>query len=99
MFEYPDELIAAAQAVIDSRNELYNSFTALAEKFPGKLSLLPTAANFVYVRFPDVQAKRIFDALKSEGIVVRCMGDHLRITCGTREENAEVIRLLEVYLS
>lgn len=99
LFEYSDELKAAARAVITSRDELYNSFTALAEKYPGKLSLLPTSANFVYVRFPDVQAKRIFDALKSEGIVVRCMGDHLRITCGTEEENAEVIRLLEVFLS
>ena len=99
MFEYPDELKAAAQAVIASRDELYRAFVSLAEKHPGKLSLLPTAANFVYVKFPDIQAKRIFDALKSEGIVVRCMGDHLRITCGTREENAEVIRLLEVYLS
>ena len=99
MFESPDELKAAAQAVIASRDELYRAFVSLAEKHPGKLLLLPTATNFVYVKFPDIQAKRIFDALKSEGIVVRCMGDHLRITCGTREENAEVIRLLEVYLS
>ena len=99
LFEYPEELRAAAREVIASRDELYSAVSALAEKFPGKLSLLPTAANFVYVRFPDGQAKRIFEAMKSEGVVLRCMGNHLRITCGSQQENAEVIRLLEDFLS
>ena len=99
LFEYPDELNAAARAVIASRDRLYSAVSALAEKHPDKLSLQPTAANFVFIRFPQGQAKRIFEAMKAEGVVVRCMGDCLRITCGAEAENDEVVRLLEVYLS
>lgn len=99
MFEYPDELKAAARAVTDSRDRLYASVSALADKYPSKLSLQPTAANFVFVKIPEGQAGRIFESMKNEGVIVRCMGDHLRITCGTEEENAEVVRLLEVFLS
>ena len=99
LFEYHEELDAATRMVISSRDWLYSAVKALADRYPEKLSLLPTAANFVYVRFPEGQAKRIFEGMKSEGVVVRCMGDYLRITCGTEEENAEVVRLLEVLLS
>ena len=99
LFEYHDELDAARWAVINSRNELYSAVKALAEKYPDKLSLQPTAANFVYIRFPEGQARRIFEAMKSQGVVVRCMGDHLRITCGTELENSTVVRLLEGLLA
>ena len=99
MFEYPDELDAATRAVIASRDELYRAVKALADRYPEKLSLLPTVTNFVFVRFPEGQAKRIFESMKSEGVIVRCMGEYLRITCGTQEENAEVVRLLEGFLS
>ena len=98
LFDYPHELDSATQAVIQSRDELYRGVTALAEKHPDKLSLLPTSANFVYIMMPSGEAKRIFEAMKAEGVIVRCMGDYLRITCGTETENAEVVRLLEVYL-
>jgi Histidinol-phosphate/aromatic aminotransferase and cobyric acid decarboxylase len=99
MFDYPEELKAASRAVIQSRDELYHAVTALAQKYPGRLSLLPTAANFVFIRFPEGQARRIFEGMKTDGVVVRCMGDSLRITCGTKAENDEVVRLLEGYLS
>lgn len=98
LFDYPAELDAATQTVIHSRDALYDSVRALANKFPEKLSLLPTNANFVYIKMPAGQAKRIFEAMKAEGVIVRCMGDYLRITCGTEHENAEVVRLLEVFL-
>ena len=99
MFEYPDELDDATRVVMASRDGLYKAVRALADRYPEKLSLLPTAANFIYVRFPEGQARRIFEGMKAEGVIVRCMGDYLRITCGTESENAEVVRLLEVFLS
>ena len=98
LFEYPEELQAAALAVKASRDDLYASVRAIADRNPDKLSLLPTAANFVYVKFPEGEAKRIFEVMKAEGVVVRRMGDYLRITCGTEFENAEVVRLLEELL-
>lgn len=98
LFDYPHELDSATAAVIESRDELYAAVKALADKYPGKLSLLPTSANFVYVKLPAGEAKRIFEAMKQDGVIVRNMGDYLRITCGTAHENAEVVRLLEANL-
>lgn len=98
LFCYPDELNAATAEVIKSRDNLYNAVKLLADKYPDKMSLLPTAANFVYVKMPQGQAARIFEAMKQNGIIVRCMGDYLRITCGTDYENSEVVKALEANL-
>lgn len=98
LFSYPEELDEAAARVIKSRDELYAAVKALAEKYPDKLKMLPTSANFVYIKMPKGEAKRVFEAMKQDGIVVRNMGDYLRITCGTDYENAEVVKALEARL-
>lgn len=98
LFSYPDDLDAATAAVIESRDALYTAVKALADQYPDKLSLLPTVANFVYLKMPSGEATRIFEAMKRDGVIVRNMGDYLRITCGSAEENAEVVRLLEANL-
>lgn len=98
LFDYPRDMDAATAAVIRSRDELYAAVRALADPFPQRLSLRPTCTNFVYVALPDGEAARLFAALKQEGIVVRLMGDHLRITCGSEHENAALVRALEANL-
>lgn len=98
LFSYPDDLDEATAKVIKSRDDLYNAVKALANKRPDKLSLLPTVANFVYVKMPTGEAKRVFEAMKRDGIIVRNMGDYLRITCGTDYENSEVVKALEASL-
>lgn len=50
--------------------------------------VLPSTANFLFVRHPDVAAKTLLDALRTKGILVRWFDkprvrDHLRITIGT----------------
>lgn len=57
----------------------------------------PSVCNFVLVRLPDAKAADSF--LRSKGIIVRAMGgyglgDWLRITIGTGEENQAVIDAL-----
>lgn len=98
IFSYPDDLDEATARVIKSRDELYNAVRLLADKYSDKLSLLPTVANFVYVKMPTGEAKRVFEAMKKDGIIVRCMGDYLRINCGTDYENSEVVKALEANL-
>lgn len=71
--------------------------TALAG-LPGVRQVLPSAANFLLVRFDDAQGA--FDALLSASIVVRDLRaapgltDALRITVGTREQNERVLDVL-----
>ena len=98
LFSYPDDIDEATAKVIKSRDALYAAVLALANKYPDKLSMLPTCTNFVYLKMPDGEAARVFEAMKREGIVVRCMGDYLRITCGTDCENSEVVKALEANL-
>jgi histidinol-phosphate aminotransferase len=61
--------------------------------------VLPSQANFLAVRFEDAGA--VYQKLFAAGIVVRDvrrythLGDALRITIGTPEENASVLAVLE----
>ena len=65
---------------------------------PGVRHVYPSRANFVLARFADAQAA--FDRLLMAGVVVRDMrmapglDDALRITVGTREQNAMVLQAL-----
>ena len=52
--------------------------------------------NFVYIK--TAEACEIFDYLKEKGVIVRCMGDCLRVTAGRNYENEAVIEHLEAYL-
>ena len=64
----------------------------------GVRHVYPSRANFVLARFADAQAA--FDRLLMAGVVVRDMrmapglDDALRITVGTREQNASVLQAL-----
>ncbi len=54
----------------------------------------PTQANFVYFE-PDGTAKEMMDALLKEGVIVRALGDGIRVTVGTDEENGRFIAALD----
>lgn len=65
--------------------------------------VLPSAGNFVLVRFKDVdQSTRANDYLNSKGIIVRPVGGYglpecLRITVGTEDQNRAVIDALSEF--
>ena len=70
------------------------------------LEVTPSSANFVLVRFPDVEGKRAADAeafLASRGYLVRSaasysLPDRVRITIGLEEHNRAVVDLLAEFL-
>ena len=55
------------------------------------LKIMGDAANFVFIK----DAAPYFELLKQRGIVVRRIGEHLRITTGSAEENAALLQALE----
>lgn len=67
-------------------------------RLPGVREVLPSQANFLAVRFDDAAA--VYHQLLAAGIVVRDvrrypnLGDALRITIGTPEENDRVLDVL-----
>ena len=80
--------------VRDERERLRSALAAIA----GVRQVLPSQANFLAVRFDDAGA--VYRRLLEAGIVVRDvrryphLGDALRITVGTPEENARVLSVL-----
>jgi histidinol-phosphate aminotransferase len=65
--------------------------------------VLPSAGNFVLVRFKDIeQAQRANDYLNSKGVIVRPVGGYglpeaLRITIGTEDQNRAVLDALSEF--
>jgi len=66
------------------------------------LTIFPSKANFILFRTPQGNAKTVFDALKSAGVLVKYLGsagemlrDSLRVTVGTPEENKQFLHILQ----
>lgn len=96
IFSHPEYIKSALQRILESRDELYRALLKIEEEFPQEFHPIPTDANFVYVECKD--AAGIFDFLKEKGIVVRKMGDCLRITAGRNYENDAVTEHIAAYL-
>jgi histidinol-phosphate aminotransferase len=71
------------------------------------LEVLPSVANFVAIRFPDIPGRAAADAdrfLTSRGLVLRAvgaygMGDFLRLTIGSQEANEAVVAALGDFMA
>lgn len=64
---------------------------------------LDSSANFIFAMHPKYDARKLFEALKKNGIYVRYWGSerieqYLRITIGTREEMEALFEFLEEYV-
>ena len=95
ILSHPGELDAAIAHIKSSAASLKQELSDMAAQFPDKLSVRDTCANFSVIEMPGDSAKRMYEALKKEGILVRCFGSFLRVTAGSDEENAEFIRAFE----
>ncbi|PPD46217.1 MAG: histidinol-phosphate transaminase [Methylocystis sp.] len=71
-----------------------------------RLTVLPSVANFIAIRFPDAPGFTAADAdrfLTSRGLVLRAigaygMGEFLRLTVGTQEANERVVAALAEFM-
>lgn len=88
----------ARQHIATVRAQRERMATALAA-LPGVREVLPSQANFLAVRLDDPAA--VYQRLLAAGIVVRDvrryprLGDALRLTIGTAEENDRVLAVLQ----
>ncbi|WP_352309423.1 histidinol-phosphate transaminase [Psychrobacter sp. W2-37-MNA-CIBAN-0211] len=83
------------QQVIDLRESLTADLVAL------DYQVLPSHANFVFVRPKEGNASAVANALREQGIIVRHfdkprISEYLRITTGTAEQNNRLIEALQV---
>ena len=83
--------------IVDTRERFVSEIKNLG------FEVLPSAANFVFAKYPGRDAADIFEAAKKNGIYFRYFNqdrikDYLRITIGTDEEMDKVIDFFKTYL-
>ena len=80
-----------------SRESLQEKLRELQEELPGRFSMPESCTNFVYLDVP--QAKALYQGLLAHGIAIRLMGDHLRVTAGSEQENDSFLQAFRALLS
>lgn len=98
LFQHKELLEQAREQIIRQRENLYEALWAVQKEFPGKYELWKPDTNFVFIK-PKVaeDARKIFEFLLNNQVAIRYMGKYLRITAGSPEENAEVLRLWRLW--
>ncbi len=95
LLKYKDEAKAAVRCIIESRDALFEELCALGAVMGSPFAPLRPSANFVFVKTD--KAAEIYKKLLSDGIAVRCFEKRLRITAGSKAENAQIIDKLRSY--
>ena len=94
LFAHPDYIDKCIETVVKSRKELYNS--VLKIKSDKIERIYETNTNFVFMKVKN--AKQVFEKMKENSIIIRNMGDFLRITAGNKEENEKMLETLKKVL-
>lgn len=82
-------------AIVASTKQLYADIKALNDKSGCFEKVYEPCTNFVFIKTDEFQ--KIYEYMLENSIAIRKFGGYLRITAGTSEENAEVIKSLERY--
>lgn len=83
------------QTIKKARDFLYNGIKNM--EGGQLLQVFPTDTNFVFVKARD--SRQIYEEMKKNGIAIRLIGDYLRITAGTQEENTAFLDTLKKIVS
>jgi histidinol-phosphate aminotransferase len=87
----PDYIKKAVEEIKKARDYLYQGLAQL-EGAEGVRRVIKPDTNFIYVEMDD--AEFIYEELKKRSVIVRRMGDYLRITAGTKKENDALLQAL-----
>lgn len=91
IFSNPGDIRSAIEEIKKARDGLYQSLLQF-EGQRGVKRIVKPETNFVLIELE--RAEFVYNELKEESIIVRRLGDYLRITAGTKEENESLIQAL-----
>ena len=81
--------------IVENTKMLYNELAKIGKDIDD-FTVYPTKTNFVFVKTSF--GKELWDYLKDNSIAIRYMGDYIRITSGTDEENNKVIKAIKQFI-
>ena len=96
VYQNKDFLQIRQKNIVNNKNILYNGLVEIAESRQD-LKVFESVANFVFMKTGC--SREIWEYLKSKSIVVRLMGDYLRITAGTEKEVSAVLDALRQFFA
>ena len=94
LFAHPDYIDNCIETVVNSRKELYLQILEIKSDKIEKV--FETHTNFVFLKVKN--AKQVFEKMKENSIIIRNMGDYLRITAGTKNENEKMLETFKKVL-
>ncbi len=94
LFSHPDYIDNCIETVVNSRKELYKELLEIKSDKIEKI--YETNTNFVFMKVKN--AKDVFEKMKDNSIIIRNMGDYLRITAGTKYENEKMLETFKKVL-
>lgn len=96
LYENKEFLINRTKSIVENTKVLYNELLKISAE-TDDFRLYPTKTNFVFVKTSF--GKELLEYLKSQSIIIRYMGDYLRITAGTAEEINSVVSAIRKFFS
>lgn len=96
LYKNKDFLRNRTKTIVENTKLLYNELVRLS-KLTDDFEPYPTKTNFVFVKTGF--GKQLWEYLKAKSIVIRYMGDYVRISTGTAEEISKTVAAIEEYIS
>lgn len=94
IYRHKEYLQNRQKTIVNNKEMLYNGLIRIADG-QNDMTVFSSVANFVFIK--TGRSREIWEYLKSRSIVVRLMGDYLRITAGTADEVGAVLAALNAY--
>lgn len=94
IYRHKEYLQNRQKTIVNNKEMLYNGLIRIADG-QNDMTVFSSVANFVFIK--TGRSREIWEYLKSRSIVVRLMGDYLRITAGTADEVVAVLAALNAY--
>lgn len=95
LFKQKSFLKDRINTIVENTKMLYNELAQI-DKDTDDFTVYPTKTNFVFVKTSF--GKELWDYLKDNSIAIRYMGEYIRITSGTDEENKKVIKVIKQFI-
>lgn len=89
IYSHKEYLTKTRNYIVTQRKNLYNSIKELAAVYPQFFTVVDGCSNFVFIK--SSVGRQLFEYLLSQGTAIRYMGDYIRITAGTDQENGVLV--------
>lgn len=96
IYEKREYLLNRTKYIVENTKVLYNELLKISAE-TDDFKPYPTKTNFVFIKTSF--GKELWEYLKSQSIIIRYMGEYLRITTGTAEEIAATISAIKKFIS